>query len=372
MVDNMNMFKIYSKDDYESMMHMLDYIYENSIDGCIPSIRQMMKKTNLGQSVIVALKNKMVKNGVISKCVRGGTKGEANNRNKILVGKEQAIKLMKNKEIVFRNENMFSINNNNGTNKKDDVCGNIYETNDYDKFKFLLWNRPVDRKHVERLKESIKKNIYLEPISVSKDFIILDGQHRFTAYKELGMAFKYIIETSTDKHSNIVITKNTLLEKWKIIDYISAYAKDGYEHYKTILKFMDEFKEFRILRMHINLLQDSCRWAGKDRKEYYLLEGGFKVKDIAKSRETASKLLSLRMKKAMTINGLDLCKNYKIFQALFWLIKIDGYNHDLMLEKLERYPTLLHPCINTQEYKNMLIYFYNYNVRSASKKIKVS
>lgn len=372
MTDNMNMIEIYRKDDDKSMLHMLDYIYENSINGYIPSIRQMMKKTDLGQSVIVSLKNKMVKDGVISKCIKGGAKGEANNRNKILVRKEQAIKLMRNKDVIFKNENMFSILNNDNRNKKDDVCGNIYETNDYDKFKFLVWNRPVDRKHVERLKESIKKNIYLEPISISEDFIILDGQHRFTAYKELGMTFKYIIETSTDKHSDIVITKNTLLEKWKTIDYINAYAKDGYEHYKTILNFMDEFNQFRCLRMHINLLQDSCRWADKDRKEYYLLEGGFKVKDIAKSRDVANKLLSLRMKKAMTVNNLDLCKNYKIFQALFWLIKIDGYNHDVMLEKLEKYPTLLHPCITTQEYKNMLIYFYNYNVRSASKKIKVS
>lgn len=70
----------------------------------------------------------------------------------------------------------------------------MQETKEYEKFTFLSTNRPVQRNHVNKLKKSLSEYGFLEsqPITVTEDYKILDGQHRFIACKEMGIPIKYV------------------------------------------------------------------------------------------------------------------------------------------------------------------------------------
>ena len=68
----------------------------------------------------------------------------------------------------------------------------VRRTNEYDKFKFIEFNRPINKNHVATLKSKIEHNDMQTIITVDYNYGILDGQHRFTAYKELGLPFNYV------------------------------------------------------------------------------------------------------------------------------------------------------------------------------------
>jgi hypothetical protein len=68
----------------------------------------------------------------------------------------------------------------------------VRRTNDYSKFKFIEFNRPLNLRHVAKLKSKIEYKDMQTIITVDYNYGILDGQHRFTAYKELGLPFNYV------------------------------------------------------------------------------------------------------------------------------------------------------------------------------------
>ena len=75
---------------------------------------------------------------------------------------------------------------------------NVYQTKDYDKFKTIKGNRNIDEPHVRSLQRSFLENgnrMDQEPMEVTDDFAILDGQHRFTGSKRLDMPVCYIIKS---------------------------------------------------------------------------------------------------------------------------------------------------------------------------------
>lgn len=66
-------------------------------------------------------------------------------------------------------------------------------TKNYDMFEFITANRSINRSHVNKLKKSLSEYGFLssQPITVSNDMKIIDGQHRFIACKEMGIPINY-------------------------------------------------------------------------------------------------------------------------------------------------------------------------------------
>ena len=61
----------------------------------------------------------------------------------------------------------------------------ITVTNEYNQFRFVKGNRPLNDLHLSRLRRSMKENFLPIPIIVNERMEIVDGQHRFTICKEL-------------------------------------------------------------------------------------------------------------------------------------------------------------------------------------------
>ena len=104
------------------------------------------------------------------------------------------------------------------------IIGKVYETTDYDKFSFVIGNRPVKTKGVKWnvLYESIKAHGQLEPALVNDRFEIINGQHRLMCCKELGIPFKYTFG-KYDASCEIIGEANRA-SKWGNREYINFYA----------------------------------------------------------------------------------------------------------------------------------------------------
>jgi len=111
------------------------------------------------------------------------------------------------------------------------VTKTLYFTKEYDKFKFFSFNREIDPAQVNRLVKSISKENLLEeksPVEVTKDFFIIDGQHRVKACEMLGIEVPFIIcEDFSPDHLQMI----NVASSWGVDDFLRFYAETGKEDY---------------------------------------------------------------------------------------------------------------------------------------------
>lgn len=124
--------------------------------------------------------------------------------------------------------------------------GNVYETTNYDKFTFVVGNRPVRTKGAkwDALFKSIREHGQLEPALVNEKFEVLNGQHRLLCCKELGIPFKYTF--GEYKASGEIIGEANRSSKWGMREYINFYSN------QTDARAIN-YKYFEALRTEFNL-----------------------------------------------------------------------------------------------------------------------
>lgn len=228
--------------------------------------------------------------------------------------------------------------------------GKIYESKIYDDFK-LSNNRPVDRKRVERLKKEIKIADYGKsfPIIVTKNGGVRDGQHRFTARKELNLPIYFHVSEQT-LNLNAVATTNSLQKAWNTDDHILARSKSGHKSFQTIENFANA-----------NSLKPSqaiafFRGEGTSNMRKGILEG--KIVDIAQSQiNEAQKVLNIWKSFRIYIPKMDYRSAVSACQKL---IKTKGYNHDRMITQINKNPRRFVPCVDGEMYLQMFEEIYNY------------
>lgn len=123
----------------------------------------------------------------------------------------------------------------------DEVVGPIYQTYDYKKFKFSEVNRKISTKHVKEIVKAIKNNdVALPIIQVNPQLEIIDGQHRFTALRSLGLPVYYYIDRNLT--SNSIVEINSRQVRWGIRQFINARTKQGCPGFQELSIFIDRYK----------------------------------------------------------------------------------------------------------------------------------
>lgn len=122
----------------------------------------------------------------------------------------------------------------------------IYDTYNYDIFDFAKSNRGICRNVVEKIKKSIKDGKFIGTIVVAEldgKFIIIDGQHRFVALKELGLPIRFMIQKGLTREEidRIPRMMNLAQHVWKTMEFIISQANIGNESYVNLLKIFDEY-----------------------------------------------------------------------------------------------------------------------------------
>lgn len=120
------------------------------------------------------------------------------------------------------------------------IIGQIYETNDYSKFKRLKGNRDV--KNANKIIKSIGKVGYvLSPILVNEKFEVIDGQNRLEALKKLGMPVAYIMQEGIGFAECQELNINR--SNWTTEEFIHFYAEIGVESYERLSILLRDFKK---------------------------------------------------------------------------------------------------------------------------------
>lgn len=122
----------------------------------------------------------------------------------------------------------------------------ILVTKDYDQFKTIVGNRPVDVNHVNHLvKMNSRENmLWMFPASVTKDNYLFDGQHRLEACRANNWDFYYTVSDKTlaELGDTIVALTNTAQKAWGIPDFIHYFTSHGKEQYVFLRQLMDTYK----------------------------------------------------------------------------------------------------------------------------------
>lgn len=216
-------------------------------------------------------------------------------------------------------------------------------------FKFLDYNRPMNKRHVKELKESIEKNGYIDtlPIVVDTEGYILDGQHRYVACRELGITPPHL--TMPMNNSKIIHLINSLQKSWNTLDYIHYYAQLGNPYFIELLRFS---KKFNIAPTLVLLL--------------FKANGGNMLKDIREEKlqfDISAKGIKQTEEKLSNVLKIYECfgvKSNKLFKAICKIYNRKNFVTDVCINKINLQREKIYKCQTTKGYIAILENIYNY------------
>lgn len=137
----------------------------------------------------------------------------------------------------------------------------IEKTKRYELFTLGEIQRKMHDRHIQALKKSMKKYGFLEskPITVYEDGVLLhiiDGHHRFSAAKELGIPVVYLVVKKSEKDS--LMDQGKLMIKWSFADFCKAWADAGKGNYIDLMAYSSLIP----IRIAANLLANNAANAG--------------------------------------------------------------------------------------------------------------
>jgi len=116
------------------------------------------------------------------------------------------------------------------------------KTKNYSKFVFSKENREIKTKTVLAIKDSMTKFGFIpgRPVLITKDWLIVDGQHRFLAAKDLGIEVEF--EVLDGDHIDKMIHLNSTQSNWTLEDYVNSYAYQNIDCYRKLLRFKEKYE----------------------------------------------------------------------------------------------------------------------------------
>jgi len=203
---------------------------------------------------------------------------------------------------------------------------NLYEISKHDEIKleYIPWNRPVTLRR--NLIKSIQKLGFLVPIIIVITDIIdgvktpwlVDGQHRKLAAFELGLPVTAVVYE--EKFTNIaefvkyVANLNSTSNPWLPVDYVRAFARNGYEDYKTLMRIHAKYSYYSIPTI-ASLLHGIRKRAGGGVTKV-IQDGTFQVHHLEATKRTlklGSKLTKYEKLTNRMILALHYVSNMKDF-----------------------------------------------------------
>ena len=250
----------------------------------------------------------------------------------------------------------------------------LYEKN-YTKFTLFDNNRDINQTNVEELIASMRKSGQLMPVVVTPDLEVIDGQHRLKACETLGIPVSYVIN-SAGNSKQIAVMNNTQ-KGWKNKDFLKHFSHNGHHNcseYKKIEKFFEEYK--LPFRVGIALLSDrtisTANGAANRGPMPSFRNGTFKIVDLDKAKETASRLIKL---KSFVPN---LVKIVKFSIAFIKISELENFDLKTCYTQLEKNSSKFDKCLNQEDWNEAMVRAYNYNLvtkatkgKKASKRISI-
>lgn len=205
----------------------------------------------------------------------------------------------------------------------------ILQSTEYKKFKTLKGNRAINRSHVLKIGRSIAAHpdlIQYNPVMVNEKMEIIDGQHRFEALKELEMTVPYVEIVGGSAEAAQILNANQA--NWKPLDYAKSFAANGNEHYATYVEVKEANPDLRHGTM-LALLEGGTGQGGTSTKKFR--DGEFAVHNNSWQNELE------QLEDVREVVGKGIWNRRDFTQSVVVFMRHPGYNHEQMLEKVEKY-----------------------------------
>lgn len=234
----------------------------------------------------------------------------------------------------------------------------MLSTTEYDAFKFREDNRNgVNRGHVEFLIKSIKANNRLrdQPIKVTRDLQVINGQHRLLAAKELGVEVFYEYVDAPDAQQMAIENMN---KQWSPLDYLNLYVKNGYKEYIRLAEFM---REMRIpIKFALAILRQDHKSAMHNFKM-----GEFVFQDYAHTDCIPLIWQTVEILQAHAMKG-NYLRTVRFWQALIILFSNEKFNPEKWFKQVRSHAHRFVVKARTQDYLAVIEHVYNFHSSPAN------
>ncbi len=243
----------------------------------------------------------------------------------------------------------------------------IYKTTDYDKFTLLFGNRNVEPSDVKGMIRSMNKVDLPIPIIVKRgkngNLVVIDGQHRLAAAKELGKPIFYII-IDNDIGLSEVRTVNQAQKGWELYQYLTSFiaeeimAKNTKGPYHIFQWFKNKYD--LPYTVCFDLLSKKPMYTRSNTRAFK--DGKFTVKNLTQAIREADFITSLK-------NYTDLYKVRKFVMALVIAMRDARFDVDRFMNQLKK-PSckqMMGERSTTDLYMDLINEINNYRIRDEDK-----
>lgn len=117
----------------------------------------------------------------------------------------------------------------------------MHTTTEYSSIKHYAFNREINQANLKKIIQSIKKEGLKQPIAVTSDGYIYDGQHRFMALRELGLPLWLYINHNATAEDMLLV--NRVRKDHSIRDLVWYYANRGDVTMQKLLELQDHWEK---------------------------------------------------------------------------------------------------------------------------------
>jgi len=227
----------------------------------------------------------------------------------------------------------------------------ITVTNEYNQFRFVKGNRPLNDLHLSRLRKSMKENFLPIPIIVNERMEIVDGQHRFTICKELNLPVHYI--AGQNWNIDEIRQINSVQKGWNYTDFIKSYMdlEKGVGPYTTLDWFI---KSYDIpTQVAISILADSSLSSTQIND---FKKGQLKITRLEWAKEFCNWLVKQKpvfsaWNKRSYVSALIILDKDRHFSRAKWWKQLMAHNMKMR------------HCTNIDDYLDLIEHVYNIGTR---------
>lgn len=232
----------------------------------------------------------------------------------------------------------------------------ILSTRDYGRFVINIANRPIQPKKLEKMRAWItRKNLlHLFPIIVSRDFTVVDGQHRLKVAEMLGVPVYYIV--SDQMRIEDAATINTVTDRWTIQDWLGHWCALGLPEYLKLKAFSQKYPWFPL-----SLAREFCAGSLKSQDVMdSFMSGTYRVAGMNVAEQVAQMAVNFS-------RWADFWRSAYFLRALRQLALNPQYSHKRMLSKMDYQSSRLVKCATAEDYLKLLNEIYNYRTSDANR-----
>jgi succinate dehydrogenase flavin-adding protein (antitoxin of CptAB toxin-antitoxin module) len=231
----------------------------------------------------------------------------------------------------------------------------IFETEDFDSFKYYLENRDINESNVAKLVKNIdKERRNLTPVIVSPDKYVIDGQHRIEACRRLKIPVRFI-EVKDYQVKNIKDI-NSASKSWSKDDYINYNSvHNNSRTYKWISEAIKDYNTSSVVVCEALSLTQRQIIDGKELEDISFMY----AKRILMQYNAILKYIHRNTK------GKRL-----LVKAIKKLNKISNYSFERMIDSLDKYSfeVVRNQHISSEQVAfDVLVSIYNRNSRGKNK-----